>query len=55
MHDSSTQSFTDAAGRFEMALPEDRYNFSVRAKDRVCIAVTDRKCLAGTKQAQSHG
>ena len=32
-----------------MVLPEDRYNFSVRAKDRVCIAITDRECLAGEK------
>ena len=32
-----------------MVLPEDRYNFSVRAKDRVCIAITDRECLAGKK------
>ena len=32
-----------------MALPEDRYNFSVRAKDRVCVAITDRECLAGKK------
>jgi len=46
---SETPASTDAAGRFEMALPEDRYNFSVRAKDRVCIAITDRECLAGKK------
>ena len=32
-----------------MVLPEDRYNFSVRAKDRVCVAITDRECLAGEK------
>ncbi len=44
---SETSASTDAAGRFEMALPEDRYNFSVRAKDRICIAITDRECLAG--------
>lgn len=39
----------DAAGRFEIALPEDRYNFSVRAIDRVGIAITDRECLADNK------
>ncbi len=44
-----TPASTDAAGRFEMVLPEDRYNFCVRAKDRVCIAITDRECLAGQK------
>ena len=36
-------------GRFEMALAEDEYTFSVGAKDRVCVALTDRECLAGTK------
>jgi beta-lactamase regulating signal transducer with metallopeptidase domain len=40
---------TDAAGRFRMPLAEDRYNFSVRAKDRVCIALADRECLTGEK------
>ena len=44
---SETPASTDAAGRFAMVLPEDRYNFSVRAKDRVCIALTDRECLVG--------
>jgi beta-lactamase regulating signal transducer with metallopeptidase domain len=38
---------TDDAGRFEMVLAEDRYNFSVRARDRVALAITDRECLAG--------
>ena len=42
---------TDAAGRFAMALPEDRYNFFVRAKDRVCVAITDRECLAGQRRS----
>jgi hypothetical protein len=46
---SETSVSTDAHGRFEIALPEDRYNFSVRAKDRVCVAVTDRECVAGEK------
>ncbi len=46
---SETFISTDAAGHFEIALPEDRYNFSVRAIDRVGIAITDRECLAGTK------
>jgi beta-lactamase regulating signal transducer with metallopeptidase domain len=40
---------TDAAGRFKIALHEDRYNFIVRAKDRVGIAITDRECLDGQK------
>jgi Carboxypeptidase regulatory-like domain len=44
---SQTPATTDATGRFEMALADDHYNFSVRAKDRVCIAITDRECLAG--------
>ena len=44
---SETPASTDAAGRFEMVVPEDRYKFSVRAKDRVCIAITDRECVAG--------
>jgi len=39
---------TDAAGRFRMALAEDRYSFLVRGKDRVGIAITDRECLAGS-------
>ncbi len=38
---------TNAAGRYRMALGEGRYNFRVEAKDRVCVAVTDRECLAG--------
>jgi beta-lactamase regulating signal transducer with metallopeptidase domain len=40
---------TDAAGRFEMIVPEGRYNFTVAANDRVSVAVTDRECLAGQK------
>jgi hypothetical protein len=44
---SETAATTDAQGRFTMVVPEDRYNFSVRAKDRVCVAITDRECLAG--------
>ncbi len=44
---SETAASTNAAGRFQMVLSEDRFNFSVRAKDRVCIAITDRECLAG--------
>src|SRR5262249_32302810 len=44
---SETPASSDAAGRFEMTLPEDRFNFSIRARDRVCIAITDRECLAG--------
>ena len=40
---------TDAVGRFEMALEEDEYTFCVGAKDRVCVALTDRECLAGGK------
>ena len=48
---SETAAATDAAGRFEIALAEDRYNFSARAKDRVCVALVDRECLAGETQA----
>ncbi len=40
---------TDTMGRFEMALEEDEYTFCVGAKDRVCVALTDRECLAGGK------
>ena len=40
---------TDAMGRFEMALEEDEYTFCVGAKDRICVALTDRECLAGAK------
>ncbi len=39
---------TDAAGKFRLVLPEGRYDFQVDAKERVCLAVTDRECLAGT-------
>ena len=46
---SATPATTDAAGRFAMVLPEDRYNFMVRAKDRVCVARTDQECLAGQR------
>jgi beta-lactamase regulating signal transducer with metallopeptidase domain/5-hydroxyisourate hydrolase-like protein (transthyretin family) len=38
---------TNDAGRFQMVLVEGRYTFRVDAKDRVCVAVTDRECLAG--------
>ena len=44
---SETPASTDATGRFEMSLAEDHYNFCVRAKDRVCMALTDRECIAG--------
>ena len=44
---SETPASTDASGHFEMVVPEDRYNFSVGAKDRVGVAITDRECLAG--------
>ena len=39
---------TDAAGKFRLVLPEGRYDFQVDAQERVCLAVTDRECLAGT-------
>ena len=38
---------TNAAGRFEMVLAEDNYNFAVNAKDRVCVAMTEQECLTG--------
>jgi beta-lactamase regulating signal transducer with metallopeptidase domain/5-hydroxyisourate hydrolase-like protein (transthyretin family) len=38
---------TDAAGRFRLVIPEGRYDFLADAKDRVCVAVTGRECLAG--------
>ena len=40
---------TDAAGRFRLVVPEGRYDFLAEAKDRVCVAVTGRECLAGEK------
>lgn len=40
---------TDAAGRFRVVVPEGRYDFLVDAKDRVCVAVTGRECLAGQR------
>ena len=30
-------------------MPEGRYDFLAEAKDRVCVAVTGRECLAGEK------
>jgi beta-lactamase regulating signal transducer with metallopeptidase domain/5-hydroxyisourate hydrolase-like protein (transthyretin family) len=40
---------SDAAGRFRLVVPEGRYDFLAEAKDRVCVAVTGRECLAGAK------
>jgi beta-lactamase regulating signal transducer with metallopeptidase domain/5-hydroxyisourate hydrolase-like protein (transthyretin family) len=40
---------TDATGRFRLTVPEGRYDFLAEAKDRVCVAVTGRECLAGEK------
>jgi beta-lactamase regulating signal transducer with metallopeptidase domain len=40
---------SDAAGRFRLVVPEGRYDILVEAKDRVCIAVTDRECQAGER------
>src|SRR6185436_1828122 len=40
---------TDSAGRFRFVIPEGRYDFLADAKDRVCLAVTGRECLAGEK------
>src|SRR5262249_16814842 len=39
----------DATGRFRLTVPEGRYDFLAEAKDRVCVAVTGRECLAGEK------
>lgn len=36
-----------ADGRFRLVVPEGRYDFLVEAKDRVCVAVTDRDCPEG--------
>jgi beta-lactamase regulating signal transducer with metallopeptidase domain/5-hydroxyisourate hydrolase-like protein (transthyretin family) len=44
-----TAAATSPAGRFQMVLAEGRYNFGVLAKDRVCVALTNRECLAGEK------
>jgi 5-hydroxyisourate hydrolase-like protein (transthyretin family) len=44
---AETAAATTAGGRFRMVLGEGRYNFRVDAQDRVCVAVTDRDCLAG--------
>jgi beta-lactamase regulating signal transducer with metallopeptidase domain len=38
---------SDAAGRFRLVVPEGRYDFLADAKDRVCIGLTGRECLAG--------
>ncbi len=38
---------SDAAGRFRLVVPEGRYVFLAEAADRVCVALTDRECLAG--------
>ena len=39
----------DEDGRFRLVLLEGRYDFLADAKDRVCVAVTGRECLAGEK------
>ena len=39
----------DEAGRFRLVLLEGRYDFVAEAKERVCVAVTSRECLAGEK------
>ena len=44
---SETPVSTDAAGHFRMMLAEGRYSFLVQARERVCLAVTDRECLDG--------
>lgn len=38
---------TDADGRFRLSVTEGQYHFVAYAKDRVCVALTDRECLAG--------
>jgi hypothetical protein len=40
---------TDATGRFRFVVPEGRYDFLVEAKDRVCVALSGRECVAGAK------
>jgi beta-lactamase regulating signal transducer with metallopeptidase domain len=46
---AETVAAADAAGRFRLVVPEGRYDFLAEAKDRVCVAVTGRECLAGAK------
>lgn len=38
---------TDSDGRFRLVVMEGQYHFVVHAKDRACVALTDRECLAG--------
>lgn len=38
---------TDADGRFRLSVMDGQYHFVAHAKDRVCVALTDRECLAG--------
>ncbi|HMF12481.1 MAG TPA: M56 family metallopeptidase, partial [Gemmataceae bacterium] len=38
---------TNAHGRFDIVLTEGRYNFLVKARERVCVALTDQECVAG--------
>jgi beta-lactamase regulating signal transducer with metallopeptidase domain len=40
---------TDATGHYRIVVREGRYNIRAEAKDRVCVAVADRECLAGEK------
>ncbi|WP_175517550.1 carboxypeptidase regulatory-like domain-containing protein [Planctomicrobium piriforme] len=40
---------TDQNGHFRLVIPEGHYDFFVEAHQRVCIAETDRECLAGQK------
>ena len=42
-----TPAATGRDGTFRLPLVEGRYTFRVDAKDRVCVAPTDRECLAG--------
>ena len=40
---------TDATGKFRLVVPDGRYDFQADANERVCVAATDRECLAGEK------
>jgi beta-lactamase regulating signal transducer with metallopeptidase domain len=42
-----TIAISDAAGRFQMIVAEGRYNILVEARDRVCVALTDREFQTG--------
>ena len=44
---SETPATTNVAGEFQLVVPEGRFNFLAKRKDRVCVALTDVECLPG--------